>query len=131
MEKNFANTDKDVCKKTICTAERSLLSQMQIYHFYNVAPAGAILHNLMKSVRAFVKHFDVFLTGKTLEAAEISIFYYQHVAQFAGFIRDARPWFSQMEELFIDMENQYFRRVESGEHIEPPFLRPAMQYSEL
>jgi hypothetical protein len=60
MEKNFMNRDKGVCTKPVCVAERTLHDEMKIYLSFNVAPAGAILHIMMKSVRTFVHHFDMF-----------------------------------------------------------------------
>ena len=102
---------------------------MKIYLTFNVAPAGAILHIMMKSARTFVHHFDMFLKGK-LEAEDIYTFYWQHVSRFAVLIRSAEQWSSQMEELFQDMEDRYFQQVNSGEIPEPAFLKPTIEYNE-
>ena len=56
MEKNNMNRDKGVCTKPVCVAERTLHDDMKIYLTFNVAPAGAILHIMMKSARTFVHH---------------------------------------------------------------------------
>ena len=87
------------------------------------------MHSLMKSVRIFVKLFDKFVLGEKLEPADVTLFFYKNLAQVAGFIRNADPWFLQMDELFLGIEKEYFGRVKSGEHIEPTFLRPAIEYS--
>ena len=96
------NRDKGVCTKPVCVAERTLHDDMKIYLTFNVAPAGAILHIMMKSARTFVHHFGLFLTGK-LEVEDIYTFYCQHVSRFAVLIRSAEQWSSQMEELFQDV----------------------------
>ena len=78
MEKNNMNKDKGVCTRPVCVAERTLHDSMKIYLGFNVAPAGAILHIMMKSARAFVQHFDMLLKGK-LEAEDLLTFYWKHV----------------------------------------------------
>ena len=109
--------------------EVASLNQLLRYYTCNVAPNVAIMHGLMKSVRIFVKLFDKFLYGGKLDAAELTIFFHQHLAQVACFIRNADPWFIQMNELFTDIANDYSANVKSGIHIEPEFLRPANEYS--
>ena len=129
INQNILNAEKDPCKKSRCVGGVASLNQLMRYYTCNVAPNVAIMHGLMKSVRIFVKLFDKFVYGEKLEAGEVIVFFHQHLAQVAGFIRNADPWLLQIDELFTGIANDYFVKVKSGDHIEPTFLRPAIEYS--
>ena len=95
----------------------------------NLAPNVAIMHGLLKSVRIFVQMFDKFVYGGKLDAGLLTIFFHQHLAQVACFIRDADPWFIQMNEMFTNIANDFSAKVKSGVQIEPEPLRAAHEYA--
>ena len=73
--------------------------------------------------------FDKFLSGGVLEAGLLTIFFHKHLAQVACFIWDADPWFIQMNEMFMDIANDFSAKVKSGIQIEPEPLRAANEYA--
>ena len=73
--------------------------------------------------------FDKFLSGGVLEADLLTIFFHKHLAQVACFIRDADPWFIQMNEMFTNIANDFSAKVKSGIQIEPEPLRAANEYA--
>ena len=117
-----------MCKKVKCVEEVAEMERTS-YYVNNLVPNVAIMHGLLRGVRVLVIMFDKLLSGGRLENEMLTEFLCVHLTQVACVIRDADPWFVQMNGIFKEIAGEFSTQVKNGVHIEPDFLRAVNEYA--